>query len=274
MEVLLAPAVAAVAAAVIVLPGFHAVDPQPGTGTLLSGAIPFARTHVNPGYVYLPPGFTLARRYPVVYLLHGMPGSPNEYTNSLQLESWSNDEIGSGALQPFIAVVPSAVQKRSAEWAGPWETYLVSSVVPWIDAHLPTIASPQGRVLAGLSAGGFGAYDIGLRHPDVFGRIASWSGYFHPLHDGPFKHADAETLVANDPWILLHREAATLRRDGTRFFLSTGPPHSHWEKPAETIAFGKALDKAGLHATVLRVRSLRRHWRLEFQAGMRWAFAA
>ncbi len=268
---LLAPALAAAA---IALPGFHAVEPQADGGTLLSSAIPFVHNRVNDGYVYLPPGFTRTQRYPVVYLLHGMPGSPREYTNSLQLASWSDNEISSGALQPFIAVVPSAVQRTSAEWAGPWETYLVHSVVPWVDAHLPTIASPRGRVLAGLSAGGFGAYDIGLRNPGVFGRIASWSGYFHPLHDGPFKHANSKTLVANDPWILLHREAATFRRDGTQFFLSTGPPHSHWEKPAETLAFGKALQKAGLPATVVRFRKLRGHWGLEFQAGMRWAFAA
>jgi len=266
------PIAPVLAAAAIALPGFHAVDPQPRGGALLSGAIPFAHNRVDAGYIYLPPGFTRTRSYPVVYLLHGMPGGPSEYTNSLRLASWSDDEIASGALRPFIAVVPSAEQRRSAEWAGPWESYLVRSVVPWVDAHLPTIASRQGRVLAGLSAGGFGAYDIGLRHPGVFGRIASWSGYFHPLRDGTFKHATAETLVANDPWILVHREAATLRRDGTRFFLSTGPPHSHWEKPAETLAFGKTLRQAGLPATVLRFRSPRGHWGFEFHAGLRWAF--
>ena len=153
----------ALAAAALALPGFHVSSNAPDGGTLLSGSIPFAHNRVNPGYVYLPPGFTETRRYPVVYLLHGMPGSPQEYAHSLQLASWSDAQISSGALRPFIAVAPAAVTRKSAEWAGPWETYLVHDVVPWVDTHLPTIATPRGRVLAGLSAGGFGAVDIGLR---------------------------------------------------------------------------------------------------------------
>jgi S-formylglutathione hydrolase FrmB len=265
--------VEALVAAAIALPGFHAVPQQPPDGgILLNGAIPFAQQQVNRGYVYLPPGYTAARRYPVVYLLHGMPGSPDEYVYSLHLASWADAQITAGSLQPFIAVVPSASQRTSAEWAGPWEQYLVHDVVPWVDAHLPTIPARRGRVIAGLSAGGFGAVDIGLRHPGVFGRIVSWSGYFHPLHDGIFKHADGATLAANDPWLLYQRELGTLRRDRTSFFLSTGPPHSHLEKPQETIDFAHALARVGLPVDAMRFRSRRGHWGFEFHAGMRWAF--
>lgn len=262
----------AVAAALTLLPGFHVSSAGAGGGVLLSGAIPFGAAYVNPGYVYLPPGFTRTRRYPVLYLLHGMPGSPDEYTDSLHLASWSDDGIASGTLRPYIAVVPSASQKRSAEWAGPWENYLVRHVVPWVDAHLPTVRSARGRVLAGLSAGGFGAIDIGLRHPSLFGRIASWSGYFHPLHDGAFRGAPSAVLRANDPWLLYRPEAPRLRRLGTSFFLSTGPPHSHWEKPAETLAFGRALGRVRLPVRLMRFASLRGHWGFEFHAGLRWAF--
>src|SRR5205085_1883013 len=82
----------------------------------------------------------------------------------------------------------------------------------------PKIASPSGRVIAGLSAGGYGAFDIALHHPNVFGAVESWSGYFTPLHDGPFKHADDATLAANDPSLLAAREARRLRATGIRFF--------------------------------------------------------
>jgi enterochelin esterase-like enzyme len=190
---------------------------------------------LNPSIVYLPPGFSTDRRYPVIYLLHGMPGRPAEYAHDLGLMDWADREIAAGALQPFIAVAPSAAQRGAGEWAGIWETYLIKGVIPWVDANLPTIASPDGRVLAGLSAGGFGAYDIGLRHSQLFGRIASWGGYFHPLDDGPFKHAKLSYVRANDPWLLLRAEAAELRADGIRFFVSTCPPHSRWEKPSETM---------------------------------------
>jgi enterochelin esterase-like enzyme len=266
---------ALIAAAAISLPGLHLFKEQPVKGTLLQGVIPYARAAqpLNPSIVYLPPGFSTARRYPVIYLLHGMPGSPLEYAHYTGLLYWADKEIAAGKLQPFIAVAPSAAQRSAGEWAGIWESYLLDGVIPWVDANLPTIARPGGRVLAGLSAGGFGAYDIGLHHPDVFGRIASWGGYFHPLDDGPFKHATRAYVRANDPWLLLRSEAALLERDGTRFFLSTGPPHSRWEKPAETMAFGRALRLRGLPATVMRFKSLRRHWEHESEAGLRWAFA-
>ncbi len=264
---------ALVAAAAIALPGFHTYRSTLGGGTLLRGVIPYAQTteKLNPGVVYLPPHFSASRRYPVLYLLHGMPGSPLEYAHGLGLLDWADMQIRGGKLRPFIGVVPSAAQRTGGEWAGVWERYLIRAVVPWVDAHLPTIAFARGRVLAGLSAGGFGAYDIGLRNPLVFGRLASWGGYFHPLDDGPFKHAGEAVLRANDPWLLLRGDASLLRRAGTRFFVSTGPPHSRWEKPSETMAFGRALRRAGLPVTVMRFKTLRRHWRLESHAGLQWA---
>jgi len=267
---------ALLAAAAITLPGFHPYRTQLAGGTLLQGVIPYEQTThaLNPSIVYLPPDFSPDKRYPVIYLLHGMPGSPLEYAHDLGLLDWADEQIVAGTLRPFIAVAPSAAQRTGGEWAGFWERYVVDAVVPWVDANLPTISTSDGRVLAGLSAGGFGAYDIGLRNPGLFGRIASWSGYFHPLDDGPFKHARAAFRNANDPWILLRREAPLLRADGIRFFVSTGPPHSRWEKPRETMAFGRALRAAGLPTTVKRFRTLREHWLLESHAGLRWAFGA
>jgi len=268
-------ATALLAAAAIALPGFHTARTAVGGGVLLEGTVPDAHIarKLNPGFVFLPPGFTASRRYPVVYLLHGMPGSPLEYAHGLGLLDWADSQIEAGKLRPFIAVVPSAAQRTSAEWAGVWEDYLVRGVVPWIDAHLPTIASPGGRVLAGLSAGGYGAIDIGLRNPNTFGRIASWSGYFHPLRDGPFTHADSATLRANDPWIIVHAHRAKLRHAALRFFLSTGPPHSRWEKPAETISFAQTLRQLGFPVRLMTFRSARGHWGFEFHGGLTWAFA-
>ena len=172
-----------------------------------------------------------------------MPGSPTEYLDGTDLVDWADEAISSGTVSPFIAVLPAAGPDRdyNGEWAGPWERELVDELVPWIDTNLPTIADPQGRVIAGLSAGGFGAMDIGLRHPDLFGAVESWSGYFTPLRDGPFKHASKQVLADNDPVRLARHKAALLRADGTRFFVSTGPFHSHWFRPEQTIEFAREL---------------------------------
>jgi len=167
------------------VPGFARVQVGPAGGTVWKGTVPgeSAGARGRPTFVYLPPGYSPSRRYPVAYLLHGMPGGPTSYVYSLHLAERADALIASGRTRPFIAVCPPAGTHHgyySGEWAGVWEDYLVRRVVPWVDTNLPTVASAAGRVLAGLSAGGFGAVSIGLRHLGVFGVLESWSGYFHP----------------------------------------------------------------------------------------------
>jgi hypothetical protein len=268
--------IAPVAAAAAMLPGFTVYSAHADGGIVMRGVFPdpHAPRPLHPGYVYLPPGFDPASRYRVVYLLHGIRGDPGEYLGALALQSYLDARIGSGTFEPFIAVVPAAADVHyEGEWAGPWEEYVVHTV-GWMDDHLPTIAAARGRVLAGLSAGGFGAFDIGLRHPTLFGRLASWSGYFHPLDDAPFKGADDATLRANDPRLLLSREAGLLRRLRVRFFVSTGPAHSRWAAPKESAAFARAASAAGIPTTYRFFGSRRGHWGAEFHAGLCWSFAA
>jgi poly(3-hydroxybutyrate) depolymerase len=251
------------------LPGFMPFATGPDGGQVLAGTFPGAE---RAGYVYLPPGFAPTARYPVIYLLHGMPGSPSEFLDGTQLATFADEGISSGALRPFIAVLPAAGSSRAynGEWAGPWEKDLVRRIVPWVDASLPTIATREGRVIAGLSAGGYGAADIGIRNARLFGAIESWSGYFRPLHDGPFKHATRSELAANDPAQLLPLDGDALA--GTRFFLSSGPFHSHWFRPSETVAFAGEAHRLGLKVTLRLYSSRKGEWRAQFDDGLRWAF--
>jgi S-formylglutathione hydrolase FrmB len=263
---------AALASTLALLPGFHPIAHGPGGGLVLGGTFPGSE---RPGFVYLPPHFDPSGRYPVVYLLHGLPGAPSEYLFGTRLAAFADAGIEHGTLRPFIAVAPAGgpTAGYDGEWAGPLETEVVDDVVPWIDSRLPTIASPAGRIIAGLSAGGFGAADIGLRHPGLFGTIMSWSGYFEPLDDGPFKNAGAAVLAANDPVLLARREQAELRRDGSRFFVSTGPYHSHWIQPAATRAFARELRSLGLTVKSFSDPSLKGEWRMQLDAGLDWALA-
>ena len=263
-------AMLAAIAAVVLLPGFAPVAPGPAGGQVLQGTFPGTE---RPGYVYLPPGFNRATRYPVVYLLHGMRGSPAEYIDSTQLPEFADTEIAAGQLRPFIAVIPAAgsTPAYNGEWAGPWERALVDQIVPWVDAWLPTEATPTGRVIAGLSAGGFGAFDIGLRNPGLFGTIESWSGYFTPLHDGPFKHATRATLAANDPNKLVVSQQPELARTGTRFFVSTGPLHSHWAPPSQTVDYAARLRALRLPYTLRIYPDRKGEWRNQLDDGLLWA---
>src|SRR5262249_30283186 len=109
---------------------------------------------------------------------------------------------------------------------------------------------------------------------NLFGRIESWSGYFSPLRDGPFKHAAAALLAANDPILLVQHEASRLRTAGVRFFVSTGPAHSPWIQSDASLQFAGELRSLGLRTTYRTYASSRGQWRAQLDAGLEWAFPA
>jgi enterochelin esterase-like enzyme len=196
----------------------------PSGGTVWRVRIPNSFVTTNrPGYIYLPT-YRTGARYPVVYLLHGFPGSPETFVRGSRIVAVADDLIRSGRLRPAIVVMPTAGRtiRYDGEWAGPWERYVVDDVLEWTQAYLPTIDSSAGRAIGGLSAGGFGAADIALRHPGLFGTIEAWGGYFHPLRDGPFAHATRTQLRASDPVSIVRRIAPLLHRWGVRVFLAAG----------------------------------------------------
>ena len=247
----LVPAAARPAAPPGLPAGWSRTITGPAGGTVWSGRIPngFVSWDHRASAVYLPPGYDSSRTYPVVYLLHGMRGSPSSFWDGLHLATTADELISSGRTVPFVIVTPVAgpvVNPDGGEWAGVWESYLVDDVVPWVDSHLSTEPSASGRALEGLCAGGYGAVDIGLRHPGLFGTLGSWEGYFAPeFRDGPFVHASAADLAAHDPTVLVRRETASLRAAGTRFYVSVGGNHGPVLR-AWSLAFARELRALGL----------------------------
>jgi len=264
----------------LALAGFAPVSAGPDGGTVWQGRIPNAAVawDTRASAVYLPPRYDPSRRYPVVYLLHGMRGSPSGFWDSLRLADVADGLIATGQTAPFIAVMPVAgplVHPGRGEWAGVWEDYVVRDVVPWVDAHLPTLPGARNRALEGLSAGGYGAIDIGLRHPGLFGMLGSWGGYFAPVfRDGPFAHATPRDLDAHDPVLLVRREAAALRRRGVRFYISSDGGHG--------VVLGRWSTAFASELTGLRLRhelwltpsfERKRFWQLTLPSALRYAAA-
>ena len=119
----------------------------------------------------------------MLYFLHGLPASPAAYRSTGFLRT-ALDEI---ADHPAIVVAVQGARDGEADSeyldSGPghdWETAVAQDVPRFVDGHFRTIATRRGRAVAGLSAGGYGAMLIGLRHLSTFAAIESWSGYFHP----------------------------------------------------------------------------------------------
>jgi enterochelin esterase-like enzyme len=211
------------------LHGWTLMDASAAGGTVWQGVIPnpaLPQLH-RTSAVYLPPAYSPARRYPLLVVLHGFRGSPYSIVFGLRFAELADAEIAAGRAAPFVAVMPvaGATPRYDGEWAGPWERWVVDDVVPWARRSLPVLPARAATAIAGYSAGGYGAVDIGLRHPRMFGTLESWSGYFRPYADGPLRDATRAVLRAHDPTLLAAREAPLLRRLGIRIYLSCATTH-------------------------------------------------
>ena len=155
-----------------------------------------ALSGTTPVRVLLPAGYASSdRHYPVLYLLHGCCN----YDVS-GAASWTvhGDAEALTAGLPLIVVMPdSGAGGFYSDWynngsGGPpmYETYDINELIPWVDQHYRTIPDRTGRVLAGLSMGGYGAMELAARHPDMFVAAASFSGAVDNM-DPDFGGADA-----------------------------------------------------------------------------------
>ncbi len=263
------------AARTVVPPGFAPLLTGPDGGTLWQGPI---RDRSVPALtrwslVYLPPDVDPHRRYPLVVLLHGLRGSPYSFAGGLRLAAAIDPLIAAHRLAPFIAVMPPAglTLNFDGEWTGAWERYVVGDVVPWASSHLPVRGAAAGRVIAGYSAGGYGAVDIALRHPGLFGVAESWSGYFVAPHDGSLHGASASVLAAHSPSVLVARDHARLRRLGLRILVSAGRKERRVLRA--TRSFGAELARFRLNARVLITRGRHdgRQWHAVLGPGLAYA---
>ena len=179
--------------------------PRAGTGRLLNVDFYSRALHRRDYYlVYLPPGYKASKHYPVLYLLHGMPGKPEVFVDIANLDVRLDNLLSEGQLRPMIMVFPDGRIGGSvysdSEWANtPSGAYAnaVLDVVRNVDQRFSTIRDRQDRVIGGFSAGAYGAINIALHHLPVFGSAEVWSGYFTQTRSGVFANASRRALLNN-----------------------------------------------------------------------------
>jgi S-formylglutathione hydrolase FrmB len=165
--------------------------------------------------VYLPPSYGQqpARRYPVVFYLHGAWGAEDDWVTLGHIDRTMDSLIASGTPE-MIVVLPDgddgwyttwnalnnttacrADTKRrepAATYCVPWpkyDEYVARDLVAHVDSSYRTLARRQHRGIGGLSMGGYGAISLALRYPDVFAAAASHSGVLSPRYAGPSPYA-------------------------------------------------------------------------------------
>lgn len=181
-----------------------------------------------------------AKRYPVLYLLHGFTGHYDNWPTKTKLADYA-------AQYSVIVVTPEGNNgwyiDSATVPAEKYETYILEELIPDIERRYRANASREGRAIAGLSMGGYGAMKFGLKHPEMFVFAGSMSGALSAaswgekqLDPGPirdslmqtFGPAESLTRVANDV-LRLAREFSTKQK--------TPPPYLYIDCGTEDFLF-------------------------------------
>ncbi len=134
--------------------------------------------------VYTPPGYTTDKKYPVLYLLHGIGGDETEWERFATPDVLLDNLIADGKAVPMIIVMPNGrAQKNDRANAGmgaapafaKFERDLLDDVIPTIQSRYSTYTDREHRALAGLSMGGGQTLNFGLTHLDTFAWLGSFS---------------------------------------------------------------------------------------------------
>ncbi len=114
-----------------------------------------------------------SKRYPVLYLLHGLFGHYDNWITRTKLSDYA-------ANYSMIIVTPEGNDSWYTDSASvptdKYETYVMEELIPDVQSRYRTIETRAGRAIAGLSMGGYGALKFGVKHPESFVFVGSMSG--------------------------------------------------------------------------------------------------
>ncbi len=262
------------------VPVVHALAPGlPTHGTIVSNTLVSValKGQRKPFLVYLPPSYNTPqgqkKHYPVLYLLHGSPGKDIDWIKGGKAVESADTLIDTGTIQEMIMVFPDGNGRPGAtsEWADSFdhrqliETYVMRDLVHYVDQHYRTIPDAAHRAIGGLSMGGFGAMNIAVHHPDVFGSIISLGGYYRAEgtiwgHNAAYmqKNSPADTLPGNKAAWKLHIYLGAATKDQPYY--------------KDTLSFMRELNALHIayHFDLERGYHSWRIWQVQMYNAMRW----
>jgi len=218
--------------------------------------------------VYTPPGYddsgAAARRYPVVYLLHGWPGSEGNWPGLGRAGVTADSLIASGRIPHILMVFPNgggagvlgrSLYLDSYDGSSKMEEFLTHGLVAWVDSTFRTRPDAASRAVIGLSDGGTAAINLVLLHPERFSAAASHSAFFRLKRGfgtggvvgpepGASRLLDAHSPLVYGPEVLAHLDQPVLyfdcgtddeslgdNREFDSLLTRLGVPHHYHEFP-------------------------------------------
>ncbi len=166
--------------------------------------------------IYLPAAYASQanRAFPVLYMLHGAGGDYTEWPR-YGLPAVAGELIAAGEIAPLIIVMPEGdlgywVNGLSGK-GEPWDDYVMQDLLPHIQAKYRTINEPTGRAIGGISRGAFGAFDIALKYPGMFGALGLHSPALAEYADIQDPATPEEDFWKYDPiWLAQNKDLSKL----------------------------------------------------------------
>ena len=162
-------------------------------------------------HAVLPAGYRISHeRYTTIYLLHGYGGDRTDWVKRSGLVKYIGE---------YIVICPDAHNgwyTNSVDGKRKYEDYILNELIPYVERKYRTLGTRHGRIIAGLSMGGYGALKFALKRPEKFIFAASFSGALYvPAGSRPdykdlsssleaaFGKEKSEQWSQNDPFTLL-----------------------------------------------------------------------
>ena len=217
--------------------------------------------------VYTPAGYEQGkRRYPVLYLLHGMGGDEEAWPATGRVVEIMDNLIAEGKAEPMIVVMPNGCMRHLAapgySHEGMWTPYMSGSMdgsfesaflqlVAWVDSHYRTVNKASARAIAGLSMGGFHAMHISKEYPRMFDYVGLFSAAI-------FRGEESISQIYRDFEAKLHKQFADSPK---LYWIAIGKDDFLYE---ENVRFRALLDANGYPYTYVESEGghVWRNWRV------------
>ncbi|RKO72045.1 esterase family protein [Sphingobacterium puteale] len=137
--------------------------------------------------IYTPPGYHAAKKYPVVYLLHGIGGDEREWFRHGNPQVIFDNLYAEGKMEPMLVIMPNGRAMKDDRAGGnvmapdrvaafsTFEQDLLNDLIPYVENQFPIIKDREHRAIFGLSMGGGQALNFGLDHLDTFAWVGGFS---------------------------------------------------------------------------------------------------
>lgn len=235
--------------------GIHTLSTSSNSGMPSSGTVveehmvsPAMHGQQRSFLVYLPPSYNTpqgqTKHYPVLYLLHGSPGKDSDWFIAGKADQIVESLIAQKKIPELILVLPDGNGRggETSEWGDSGdrqqhlETFVAHDLVNYIDQKYRTRATPDSRGIGGNSMGGFGAMNIAVHHPDIFGFVIALGGYYNA--QGSIWGINKAYIQANSPALVLPQKS-----QAWKLHLFVGAATNDQPYYADSLSFVRELDR-------------------------------